>query len=122
MSCCFCKRFSTIRILCIQISHLARPSLLPLKTAATFVSLKLSLLTRRVNSSKDPDHRDVVRTEFANVLKLDFKAHSGVVKVFLYPTRPAFLLTVSFCVHVMSVQTFNRSEAQAMLGDCDFTE
>ena len=23
LSCCFCKRFSTIRILCIQISHLA---------------------------------------------------------------------------------------------------
>ena len=63
------------------------PSLLPLKTAATFASLKLSLLTRRVNRSKDPDHRDVVRTEFANVLKLDFnKAHNGVVKVFLYPT------------------------------------
>ena len=40
------------------------PSLLPLKTAATFVSLKLSLLTRRVSRSQDPDRRGVVRTEF----------------------------------------------------------
>ena len=56
------------------------PSLLILKTAATFASLKLSLLTRRGNRSKDPDWRDVVRTEFANVLNLDFTAHSGVHK------------------------------------------
>ena len=54
------------------------PSLLPLKTTATFASLKLSLLTRRGSRSKDPDRRGVVRTEFANELKLDFTAHSGV--------------------------------------------
>ena len=38
-------------------------SLLPLKTAATFASLKLSLLTRRGNRSKDPDRRGEVRTQ-----------------------------------------------------------
>ena len=54
------------------------PSLLPLKTAATFASLNLSLLTRRGSRSKDPDRRGVVWTEFANVLKLDFTAHSRV--------------------------------------------
>ena len=54
------------------------PSLLLSKTAATFASLKLSLLTRRGNRSKDPDPNGVVRTEFAYVLKLDFTAHSGV--------------------------------------------
>ena len=37
------------------------PSLLPLKTAATFASLKLSLLTRRGNRSKDPDRRSADR-------------------------------------------------------------
>ena len=38
------------------------PSLLPLKTAATFASLKLSLLTQRGNRSKDPDRRSADRT------------------------------------------------------------
>ena len=38
------------------------PSLLPLKTAAAFASsLKLSLLTRRGNRSKDPDRRSADR-------------------------------------------------------------
>ena len=37
------------------------PSLLPLKTAATFASLKLSLLTRRGNRSKGPDLRSADR-------------------------------------------------------------
>ena len=48
------------------------------KTAATFASLKLSLLTQRGNRSKNTDRTGVVRTEFANVLKLDFTANSVV--------------------------------------------
>ena len=48
------------------------------KTAATFASLKLSLFTQRSNRSKNADRRGVVRTEFANVLKLDFTANSVV--------------------------------------------
>ena len=88
------------------------PSLLLLKTAATFASLKLSLLTRSGNRSKDPDRRGVVRTEFANVLKLDFTAHSGVHSILILSFYVP--VSVSFCVHVMSVPTFNRSEAQAI--------
>ena len=48
------------------------------RTAATFASLKLSLLTQRGNRSKNTDRTGVVRTEFANVLKLDFTANSVV--------------------------------------------
>ena len=48
------------------------PSLSLLKTTSFSASLKLSLITQK---SKDPDRRGVVRTEFANVLKLDFTAH-----------------------------------------------
>ena len=88
------------------------PSLLLLKTATTIASLKLSLLSRRGNRSKDPDRRGVVWTEFANVLKLDFTTHSGVSEEYIKSlsfyvpvSNPAFLLTVSFCVHVMSVLT-----------------
>ena len=43
------------------------------KTAATFASLKLSLPTQRGNRSKDPNRRSVVRTEFANLPKLDLQ-------------------------------------------------
>lgn len=52
--------------------------LLLVNTAATFASLKLSLLTQRGNRSKNTDRTGVVRTEFANVLKLDFTANSVV--------------------------------------------
>ena len=70
------------------------PSLLLLKTALFSGPLKLSLLTQK---SKDPDRKGVVRTEFANVLKLDFTAHESISLSFYIPVSiPAFLLTVSF--------------------------
>ena len=84
------------------------PSLLLLKTAATFASLELSLLTRSGNRSKDPDRRGVVQTEFANVLNWILRHIAEYILSFYVP------VSVSFCVHVMSVPTFNRSEAQAI--------
>ena len=74
-----------------------------LKTAATFASLKLSLLTQRGNRSKNTDRTGVVRTEFANVLKLDFTANSEVH--FVPVSILALRLTVSFCAPVMSFPT-----------------
>ena len=76
------------------------PSLLLLKTAATFASLKLSLLTRSGNRSKDPDRRGVVRTEFANVLKLDFTAHSGVHSILLCSCIRLILCSCHVCSHI----------------------
>ena len=82
------------------------PSLLLSKTAATFASLKLSLLTRRGNWSKDPDRKGVVRTEFANVLKLDFTVHykSILLCSCIQPCFPDDCLILC-CVQVMSVPT-----------------
>ena len=58
-----------------------RHSLLPLKTAATFASLKLSLLTRRGNMSRDPDRRSpdriCKRTETASPELITNLGHGG---------------------------------------------
>ena len=80
------------------------PSLSLLKTASFSASLKLSLITQK---SKDPDRRGVVRTEFANVLKLDFKAHdrehynSILLCSCIHPCFPVNCLILSSC-HVCS--------------------
>ena len=83
------------------------PSLL-FKTAATFASFKLSLLTQRANRSKDPDQRGVVRTEFANVLKLDLRQifkYIMSLSIYVPVSIIALQLTVSGCVRVMSFPT-----------------
>ena len=80
------------------------PSLLLLKTALFSASLKLSLLTQK---SKDPDRNGVARTEFANVLKLDFAAHdrehykSILLCSCIHPCFPVNCLILSSC-HVCS--------------------
>lgn len=80
------------------------PFFVTLKTALFSASLKLSLRTQK---SKDPDRKGVVRTEFANVLKLDFTAHDGehcksiLLCSCIHPFFPVNCLILSSC-HVCS--------------------
>ena len=103
LSCCFCKQFSTIRILCIQIFHLA---------LLCYFWRLLRFLHRwncpcLLKRSKDPDRRGVVRTEFANVLKLDFTAHdrehykSILLCSCIHPCFPVNCLILTSC-HICS--------------------
>ena len=104
LSCCFCKQFSTIRILCIQIFHLA---------LLCYFWRLLRFLHRwncpcLLKRSKDPDRgvwsgqnlqtcwNWILRHIADNIISLSFYVPVSI---------PAFLLTVSFWLHVMSVPT-----------------